>query len=205
MFLCTYRWILQLDQSLSVQECQATGQAPASRLAGGCLPATVLRQLGGEAELPNSRPRCRCAPCCYSGDLAPRTLSWRGRRTALANPSNPRASADTSLMTARRRRLALLSLLAVCIGCVPGLPAAARPDAAVAAAAAGPLVRLVGRFSPGDSGAGATLPQASSCIPLHALPMTAGLRHHSAANANARLHAACRCRPTAALPLPCGR
>ncbi|KAI7841724.1 hypothetical protein COHA_004590 [Chlorella ohadii] len=63
-------------------------------------------------------------------------------------------------MATRRRQLALLAALAVCLACDMGLPVAARPDASVAAAAAaGPLVRLVGRFFPGDPGAGGTLPQ----------------------------------------------
>ena len=68
-------------------------------------------------------------------------------------------------MAARRRQLTLLAALTVCLSCDLGLPAAARPDASVAAAAAaGPLVRLVGRFFPGDPGAGGTLPQVSRCL-----------------------------------------
>ncbi|PRW56696.1 endo-1,4-beta- isoform A [Chlorella sorokiniana] len=63
-------------------------------------------------------------------------------------------------MAACRPRAALLVLLAVCVACASGRLAAARPDSDLAAAAAaGPLVRLVGRFFPGDNGAGGALPQ----------------------------------------------
>lgn len=86
------------------------------------------------------------------------------RRGGLREADHLLQSPEPSHMAARRRRATLLALLWVCLVGVPGHPVAARPDSdlAAAAAAVGPTVRLVGRFYPGDNGAGATLPQVSS-------------------------------------------
>lgn len=87
------------------------------------------------------------------------------RRGGLREADHLSQSPEPSHMAARRRRATLLALLWVCLVGGPGHPVAARPDsdlaAAAVAAAAEPTVRLVGRFYPGDSGAGTTLPQVS--------------------------------------------